>query len=232
VRTSAPWWFTMSPNSRGSVNPDPTNQHGRRSWQPNGGRPSWSADRATMPSTPLLPRARHSRWRATCIERCPRGSEGGCTERTGLISDEPGTSRAAHPVLAIGVTSSKRAANATPVTPSPRPSDQRPPDTGTWRSTLDGWVRDGAIRRDCLIALAMMVLAVLGLAWIVVSNGGSAVDHFLTAMLSAVTGMPTPVSRIAGWSTVGVAVLGTIAGARHLRRHRRGPAGSAEHRGQ
>jgi len=71
----------------------------------------------------------------------------------------------------VGVTSSKRAANATPVTPSPRPSDQRPPDTGTWRSTLDGWVRDGAIRRDCLIALAMMVLAVLGLAWIVVSNG-------------------------------------------------------------
>jgi hypothetical protein len=47
---------------------------------------------------PLLSRTRHSRWRATCIERCPRGSEGGCTERTGLISDEPGTSRAAHPV--------------------------------------------------------------------------------------------------------------------------------------
>ena len=47
-------WCTRSASSPASANPDRANPRGRRSWPPNGARPSWSAPPATTSSTPTL----------------------------------------------------------------------------------------------------------------------------------------------------------------------------------
>src|ERR1019366_4199424 len=56
---------------------------GRNSWPKGGGRPSWSAPTAIRPYTRgNQPRkSRSSHWRATCIERGPRGSDRGPPEK-------------------------------------------------------------------------------------------------------------------------------------------------------
>lgn len=43
---------------------------------------------------------------------------------------------------------------------SSEPSVRRS-DTSSWRSTVDGWVRNGDVRRDGLVALGMVILAIL-----------------------------------------------------------------------
>ncbi len=78
----ARWQSTRSASSPISGAPAQASPHGGLSWQRGGARPLWSATPATTPSmTGNQPPKRRSHWRATCIERCPRGSAGSCAEK-------------------------------------------------------------------------------------------------------------------------------------------------------
>ncbi|HET9255015.1 MAG TPA: hypothetical protein VFO16_07415 [Pseudonocardiaceae bacterium] len=88
--------------------------------------------------------------------------------------------------------------------PPPRQagSDQRPTeDTPSWRGTIDGWVKDQKIRRDALIAVGMLLVAVIVIVWIIFRSGDSA----LTSMLSMAIGklilgsIPVVIATIGGW---------------------------------
>src|ERR1039458_6167089 len=67
----APPRFTKSASSLTSQSRDSHNPDGRNSWLNGDARPSWSAQPATTPSTPVSqPRhPRRNHWRATCAER-------------------------------------------------------------------------------------------------------------------------------------------------------------------
>ena len=99
-------------------------------------------------------------------------------------------------------------------------------DASTWRSTVDGWMRDCNVRRDGLLALALLVIGVLALASIVFDRGGAAADHLITTVTSVATGLPEQVSRVVGWLT---AAVGAGGGALALRRRRRRHAGRTSH---
>src|ERR1019366_4917889 len=77
------WKFTRSASSPSSLSQGGHSPRGRNSWPKGGGRPSWSAPTAIRPYTRgNQPRkSRSSHWRATCIERCPRGSDRGPLEK-------------------------------------------------------------------------------------------------------------------------------------------------------
>jgi hypothetical protein len=97
-------------------------------------------------------------------------------------------------------------------------------DASTWRVTVDGWIRDCNVRRDGLLALAIVVIGVLALAWIVFGKGGATANHLITAVTSVATGLPEQASRVVGWST---AALGAGGGILALRRRRHRPVGRA-----
>ena len=78
--TSWPAWkSTRSANSPTSPGQDGRSPGGRSSWPGYAGRPWWSAPSpATRPSTTgTLPPSRRNRWRASCWETSPRGSDRG-----------------------------------------------------------------------------------------------------------------------------------------------------------
>jgi hypothetical protein len=85
-------------------------------------------------------------------------------------------------------------------------------------------MRDGKVRRDCLIALAMVIVAAVVLVWILFAVNGVLVDHLVTAAVSTATGLPTAASRTAAYSAFGAtAAVGLVAARRRRRRHRSGP---------
>src|SRR6516164_11110680 len=76
------WKPTRSASSPISPGRDARSPRGRNAWPGCAGRRSSSASPATRPSTRApSPLSRHSHWRATCIERCPRGSDRGPAEK-------------------------------------------------------------------------------------------------------------------------------------------------------
>ena len=64
------WRFTRSPNSLTSKRPETPGRRGRASWQDGDARLSWSASRATTPSTAgnQPQHSRRSHWRAGCSD--------------------------------------------------------------------------------------------------------------------------------------------------------------------
>src|SRR6266487_3789803 len=89
------WKSTRSASSPTSHGQDGRSPGGRSSWPRCAGRPWWSAPPAIRPSTTGTPprRSRRNRWRASCWETSPRGSDRGSLEK-----DPPsaGTSPAAY----------------------------------------------------------------------------------------------------------------------------------------
>src|SRR5215470_11583628 len=76
------WKPTRSASSPISPGRDARSPRGRNAWPRCAGRRSSSAFPVTRPSTRApSPLSRHSHWRATCIERCPRGSDRGPAEK-------------------------------------------------------------------------------------------------------------------------------------------------------
>jgi len=72
------WKPTRSASSPTSPGQDGRSPDGRSSWPGCAERPSWSAPPATRPSTTgTLPPSRRNRWRASCWETSPRGSDRG-----------------------------------------------------------------------------------------------------------------------------------------------------------
>src|SRR5215472_9532656 len=80
--STRPWKPTRSASSPISPGRDARSPRGRNAWPGCAGRRSSSASPVTRPSTRApSPLSRHSHWRATCIERCPRGSDRGSAEK-------------------------------------------------------------------------------------------------------------------------------------------------------
>src|SRR6266567_1549845 len=80
--STRPWKPTRSASSPISPGRDARSPRGRNAWPRCAGRRSSSASPVTRPSTRApSPLSRHSHWRATCIERCPRGSDRGPAEK-------------------------------------------------------------------------------------------------------------------------------------------------------
>src|SRR6266581_4390095 len=80
--STRPWKPTRSASSPISPGRDARSPRGRNAWPGCTGRRSSSASPVTRPSTRApSPLSRHSHWRATCIERCPRGSDRGPAEK-------------------------------------------------------------------------------------------------------------------------------------------------------
>src|SRR6516164_9751551 len=76
------WKPTRSASSPISPGRDARSPRGRNAWPGCAGRRSSSASPVTRPSTRApSPLSRYSHWRATCIERCPRGSDRGSAEK-------------------------------------------------------------------------------------------------------------------------------------------------------
>ena len=87
VSDTRTWRFIKSANSPTSPDRDAHSPRGQSSWPKCAGRRSSSAPPATRPSTRATsPPSRHSRWRATCSETGPRGSDRGPVEK-GLAYD-------------------------------------------------------------------------------------------------------------------------------------------------
>src|SRR6516162_4848832 len=80
--STRPWKPTRSASSPISPGRDARSPRGHNAWPRCAGRRSSSAFPVTRPSTRApSPLSRHSHWRATCIERCPRGSDRGPAEK-------------------------------------------------------------------------------------------------------------------------------------------------------
>jgi hypothetical protein len=77
-----------------------------------------------------------------------------------------------------------------------------------------------------LLALALVIVGILGLAWIVFDRGGGAADHLITAVTSVATGLPEQASRVVGWLT---ATVGAGGGVLALRRRRHRLVGRTSH---
>ncbi|MFD2471176.1 hypothetical protein [Amycolatopsis silviterrae] len=89
-------------------------------------------------------------------------------------------------------------------------------------SVIDGWVRDGKIRRDALIALALVLIAVVGIV--------AAVTGALGPLIGGLAG--SPVARVVAGG-VSVAGLAGYGGVRlHRRRARRGGRAHPRRAGQ
>jgi hypothetical protein len=105
----------------------------------------------------------------------------------------------------------------------PSPSADQP---SSWRSVVDGWMKDPDIRRHGLIALAMVLAAVLLLAWIVFANGGSLMNHLITATSTA-TGLSATASKIVGAAVcLSAGTGGLVVAHRRRRAARRSDLGS------
>jgi hypothetical protein len=94
--------------------------------------------------------------------------------------------------------------------PPPReggPDQQAAEGDPSWRSTIDGWVKDPMIRRDALRVVGMLLVTAIAIAWII----------FQASALASV--LATTVGKlIAGSIPVGIA---TVAGWKRLQRRRR-----------
>lgn len=84
-------------------------------------------------------------------------------------------------------------------------SDQQPADTSSWRNTIDGWVKNRAIRSDGLIALGMLLAAVIVVVLIVA----------LVPVLS------TTIGKTVAVNTVVATIVGAGWKVRRWRRHRK-----------
>lgn len=80
----------------------------------------------------------------------------------------------------------------------------------SWRTIIDGWVKDPTIRRDVLIVLVAVLVALILIAWIVVAGGGTALSHLIGSALATTLG-----KIITG---VGATGIGTGLWYRHRRR--------------
>src|SRR5215469_3738582 len=80
--STRPWKPTRSASLPISPSRDARSPRGRNAWPVCAGRRSSSASPAIRPSTRApSPPPRHSHWRATCTETCPRGSDRGPAEK-------------------------------------------------------------------------------------------------------------------------------------------------------
>lgn len=86
--------------------------------------------------------------------------------------------------------------------PSPRQtgSDQQPADTSSWRSTINGWVRDKGIRRHVLIAIGMVLAAPIAIVWIIFHSGDSVLAPVLSTTIGKIVSSSIVVTIVGiGW---------------------------------
>jgi hypothetical protein len=100
---------------------------------------------------------------------------------------------------------------------APAGPDRTDTATAPW-GVIDGWVRDGKIRRDALIALTLVLLAVVG---IVVAVTGA-----LGPMIGGLAGSPVARAVAGGMSMAGLAGYGSMR--LHRWRERRGAHAHAQ----
>lgn len=81
-------------------------------------------------------------------------------------------------------------------------------------SAVDRWVRDPKVRRDALIALGMVLVAVLVLAGMLFARGGVILEHLMAGALSTAAGQVTCGAALTG--------AGAVALRRHHNRTKRG----------
>jgi len=86
--------------------------------------------------------------------------------------------------------------------PPPREGglDQQPAqDNSSWRSTIDSWVKESAIRRDVLILVGMVLAATIVIVWIIFQ--ASALASLLSTTVGKVVmgSVPVGLATRAGW---------------------------------
>jgi hypothetical protein len=79
-------------------------------------------------------------------------------------------------------------------------SDQQPAEgNSSWRSTIDGWVKDPIIRRDVLIVVGMFLVAASTIVSVIFLSGALASVLSTTVGKLIVGGIPVSIATCAGW---------------------------------
>jgi hypothetical protein len=96
--------------------------------------------------------------------------------------------------------------------PPPREggSDQQPAEgNSSWRTTIDGWVKDARIRRDALFVVGMLLVTAIAIVWIIFQASA------LASVLSTTVG-----KLIVGSIPVGIATGASLKRLQRRRHHR------------